>query len=421
MIVRVRLVGTVIVSGIPGSSDRLMGKNKSQRRVLIIVENLPVPLDRRVWQEATTLSRSGYAVSIICPKGKGYVRSYEEIDGIHIYRHPLPMEASGLLGYVVEYGVALWWEFILAWRVYLTRGFDVIHACNPPDLIFVIGLIFKLMGKKYLFDHHDINPELFRVKFGKSGGLYRVLLLLERLSFWSADVSIATNESYKRVAIERGRMDPGKVFIVRSGPDITRVAVVPSKESLEKKRFLVGYVGVMGNQDGIDHLLRVARYITRERGRRDVQFVLIGGGPELDRMKAYACDLGIEDSVTFTGFLQGRELLGALGSIDIGVGPDPMNEYNDKCTMNKIMEYMALAKPIVQYDLTEGRVSAGDASLYAENNDEVDMGDKIIQLLGDNELRARMGDIGRKRVEAELAWEHEAPRLLAAYDEVFKG
>lgn len=390
------------------------------RRVLIIVENLPVPFDRRVWQEATELRRAGYQVCVICPVGKGYERRVETVDGIHIYRHPLPLEASGALGYLLEYATALFWESVLAWRIFFTRGFDVLHACNPPDTIFLVGAVFKLLGRRFLFDHHDINPELYEAKFGRRDVFYKLLLWLERMTFRTADVSIATNESYRRIAIERGGMNPDKVFVVRSGPDLRRLKILPADERLKKgRRYLVGYVGVMGKQEGIDRLLRAVRHVVHHLRRQDIHFGLVGGGTELEAMRAYAKELDIDDYVTFTGRVPDAELLAMLNTSDVCVNPDVANEMNDKSTMNKIMEYMALGKPVVQFDLTEGRFSAQDASLYAAKNDEIDLARKIVELLDDPERRRRMSEYGRRRVETALAWEYEAPKLLFAYDHLF--
>ena len=398
-----------------------MSGNKP-RRVLFIVENLPSPFDRRVWQEATTLHANGYEVSIICPTGKGYEKKREVIDGIHIYRHDLPLDAKGAAGYALEYSAALFWEFVLAWRVFLTRGFDAIHACNPPDNIFLVGGFFKLLfGKKFLFDHHDINPELYEAKFGRRDFFYKVMLAWERWTFRTADISIATNESYRRIAIERGKMDPDKVFVVRSGPSLERLKIIPPVPALKQGRqFLVGYVGVMGAQEGLDLLLQAVRHIVHEKGRTDVHFGLVGGGPELEDLKRMAAELGVADYVTFTGRAPDQELLEMLNTADVCVNPDTWNEMNDKSTMNKIVEYMALGKPIVQFDLTEGRFSAQDASLYAERNDPADMAEKILELLADPEKRHVMGQAGRRRVEEELSWDHEVPRLLAAYDALFR-
>ncbi|QGZ41795.1 glycosyltransferase involved in cell wall biosynthesis [Pseudoduganella flava] len=395
--------------------------NRKSRRVLILVENLPSPFDRRVWQEATTLHANGYEVSIICPTGKGYESRYEEIEGIHIYRYKLPLEAEGAKGYAIEYSAALFHTFRLAWKVLFQRGFDVIHACNPPDLLFLIGGFFKLtMGKKFLFDHHDINPELYEAKFGRRDFFYKLMVLFERWSFKTSDVSIATNESYKKIAIERGGMDPDKVYVVRSGPKLDRLRVLPPVDSLKKgKRYLVGYVGVMGAQEGIDLLLEAARHLIVDMGRKDVHFGLVGGGTSLDQMKELAVKMGIADYVTFTGRVPDQDLLEMLNTSDVCVNPDVANDMNDKSTMNKIMEYMALGKPIVQFDLVEGKVSAQEASLYANKNDPVDMAKKIAELLDDPERRERMGAYGRHRVVNELEWQYEAPKLLAAYERLY--
>jgi glycosyltransferase involved in cell wall biosynthesis len=387
-----------------------------RRRVLIIVENLPSPFDRRVWQEATTLTTAGYTVSIICPTGKGYEKKFELIDGVAIYRHNLPLEADGALGYLVEYTWALLAQFMLAFRVLFTRGFDVIHACNPPDTIFIVGGFFKLFGKKFIFDHHDINPELYEAKFGRRGFMYDMLVRLERWTFRTADVSIATNESYRQIAIERGGMDPDKVYVVRSGPALSRMRIQPPVETLKRgRRYLVGYVGVMGAQEGIDLLLQAVRHLVHDQKRSDIHFGLVGGGTELEAMRQMSVQLGVADFVTFTGRVPDAELLAMLNTADVCVNPDVANEMNDKSTMNKIMEYMALGKPIVQFDLTEGRFSAREASLYANKNDPLDLAAKIAQLCDDPAARARMGEYGRERVAKELNWDHEVPKLLAAY------
>jgi len=394
----------------------------SQRRVLMLVENLPSPFDRRVWQEATALRDAGYLVSIICPTGKGCEKRFEAIDDIHIYRYRLPFEASGAAGYALEYGVAIAWTFALSFWVLLARGFDVIHACNPPDLFFLIGGFYKLFGKKFLFDHHDANPELYVAKFGRKDFFYRLMCRLERWTFRTADVSIATNLSYRRIAIERGGMRPERVFVVRSGPSLERLRIVPPKPELKRgRRYLVGYVGVMGRQEGIDYLLRAAAHIVHGLGRRDVHFGLVGGGTSLAELQALAVELGVADYVTFTGRVPDDELLAMLNTADLCVNPDVATEMNDISTMNKVMEYMALAKPIVQFDLAEGRCSAEGASLYAARNDPLDMGAKIVELLADPARRKAMGDLGWRRVKEELEWRHEVPNLLAAYDALWVG
>ena len=390
------------------------------RRTLIIVENLAVPFDRRVWQEAKTLRAAGYEVNVICPTGKGWEKRFEEIDGVHIHRYKLPMEGSGALGYLLEYAWALLAQFWLAMRVYRKRGFDILHACNPPDNIFLIALCFKPFGVRFLFDHHDIGPELYEAKFGKRGLCYRLMLLWERWTFRCADASIATNESYRQIAIERGGMDPENVVVVRSGPDLQRMRRMdPVPELRNGRRFLVGYVGVMGAQEGIDLLLESVRYIVRERERHDVHFTLVGGGTELQDLKTLANSLGVAEYVTFTGRVPDEELLAVLNTADVCVNPDRANAMNDKSTMNKIMEYMALGKPIVQFDLKEGRVSAQEASLYARRNDPIDFAEKLLDLLDAPEQRASMGAYGERRLVEKLSWDYEAPKLLRAYDLLF--
>jgi glycosyltransferase involved in cell wall biosynthesis len=386
------------------------------KRVLMLVENLPSPFDRRVWQEATTLRDAGYVVSIVCPTGQGCEKRFEQIEGIEIWRYRLPVEADGALGYALEYAAALLWTLLLSVRVALTRGVDIVHACNPPDLLFLIGGLFKLCGRKFVFDHHDINPELYEAKFGRRDLFYRLLLALERWTFRTADISIATNESYKRIATGRGGMPAERVFVVRSGPSLERLRVLPPQPALKcGRRYLVGYVGVMGKQEGIDYLLHAARHIVHGLGRTDIHFGLVGAGTALAQMQALARELQVADYVTFTGRVPDGELLAMLNTADVCVNPDIANDMNDRSTMNKIMEYMALGKPVVQFDLAEGRYSAQRASLYARRNDALDLAAKIVELLDDPARRAAMGQYGRRRIENELAWKHEAPKLLAAY------
>jgi len=390
-------------------------------RVLIIVQNLPVPFDRRVWQEAEALYAGGYEVSIICPKGRGFEKSYESINGIAIYRHPLPFEASGAAGYLLEYGWSLAWEFVFSLRICFLHRFDVIHACNPPDLIFLIGGFFKLFfGTKFVFDHHDINPELYEAKTGRRGFFYKLLLLCERLTFRLADISIATNNSYRQIAITRGKMPSERVFVVRSGPNPDRIKIIAPVPSWKNgRRYMVGYVGVMGRQEGIDLLLEAVCHIIHDVKREDIQFVLVGGGTELAAMQALAAAKNIAEFVTFTGRVSDDILLEVLNTADVCVNPDRVNAMNDKSTMNKIMEYMCVGKPIVQFDMTEGRVSAGAASLYARADDTTDFAAKIMELLDNPDMRLQMGRFGRGRVENALAWKYEAPKLLAAYDALF--
>jgi glycosyltransferase involved in cell wall biosynthesis len=388
------------------------------RKVLIIVENLPLPFDRRVWQESRTLSTAGAQVCVISPKGKGYEKKYEEIEGVHIYRHSLPLDANGALGYLIEYGAALFHETRLAWKILFRHGFDTIQGCNPPDLLFLVAWQFKLLRKKYIFDHHDINPELYEAKFNKRGALWKLMVLFEKLNFWSADAVISTNQSYRAIAMERGGKKAQDIFVVRSGPDLSRLHVMPTSPAWKNGRdHMVGYVGVMGDQEGIDLLLESAREIIFDKGR-NVQFVLVGGGPALTKLQAMSKSLGLEHHITFTGRAPDTTLFEVLSSADVCVNPDRVNAMNDKSTMNKILEYMAFAKPIVQFDVTEGRYSAGEASLYAEPNDTSDMADKILSLIDNPTKCAVMGRLGRHRVETELSWDYQVEPLIAAYQRV---
>jgi glycosyltransferase involved in cell wall biosynthesis len=399
----------------------MTGPSQISRRVLIVVENLPVPLDRRVWLEATTLTAHGYQVSVICPTGRGWDTSYEVIEGVHIYRYPEPPEAhSGAVAYAREYGTALWHMFRLARVVRRERGFDVIHGCNPPDLIFILALRYRLSGVRYLFDHHDVCPELFEAKFGKKGLLYRVMLLWEQMTFAAASVSIATNESFRAIAIRRGRMPPDDVFTVRSAPRIEKFELRAPDMAVKKgAKTLLGYVGVIGQQEGMDLLVEAADQLIRKRGYTDVHFAIVGFGPHLPEVQRDVTARGLDPWFTFTGPLYGEDLLRVLNSTDIGLSPDPKNPMNDISTMNKIMEYMTLEKPSVQFDLKEGRTSAGEAALYARANDPTDFAAKIAWLIDHPEEGRRMGQLGRARVLESLSWDKSVPQLLAAYDRIF--
>ena len=385
--------------------------------VLIIVENLPVPFDTRVWKEALALRADGYGVCVICPKGKGFEKGYEELEGVHVYRHPMPAEGQGPVGYLVEYVAALFWELLFACRVFCTHRFKVLEGCNPPDSIFLIAWFFKLFGVKYIFDHHDVMPELYEEKFGRRDLLYKLQVWMEKLTFRAADVSMATNETYKAVACTRGGMKPEDVFVVRNGPDLEHFNPVPPVPARKHgKDFLVGYVGTMSVQEGLDILLEVADHIKRS-GRDDVHFTVVGGGPGLEQLRDLNVEMGTDDVVDFTGRISDADLLEILSTADVCVNPDRPGPMNDMSTMIKIMEYMALEKPIVQFDLKEGRFSAGEASLYAASGNQVaSFAEKILWLLDRPDERLRMGKLGRERVESELAWEYSVPHLLKAYE-----
>lgn len=387
-------------------------------QVLMIVENLPVPFDRRVWQEATTLAKAGYKVTVICPTSAALTTREETLEGIRILRHPLPHEGGGALGYVREYAAALFWECRLAWKAWRAGRFAVIHVANPPDLMFLVALPFKLLGARFIFDHHDLTPELFEEKFGTRGPGYWAMRLTEWCSFKLADAVISTNLSYRAIAMERGGKAADDIFVVRSSPDIRRLNLLPPDPAIRSRAPVIfGYVGIMGSQDGLDVLLLILAAL-RRRGAEDFHAVLIGRGPEFERLQAMARELDLGAHVTFTGYLSGDALHQALNSIDIGLCPDPYNEYTRRCTMNKIMEYMAFSKPLVQFDLDEGRFSAADCALYARPGDIEHFVDQILVLMGDPELRRSMGERGRRRIEQELNWGVEAPKLLAAYQHV---
>lgn len=401
------------------NQDRLAADHPLEgRKVLIIVENLAVPFDRRVWNEARTLRDAGAQVAVICPTGAGCEERYQELEGIHIYRHTLPIDASSARGYLLEYGAALFHEMRLALKVLWRHGFDTIHACNPPDLIFLVALPFKLFGKRFVFDHHDINPELYEAKFGRRDAYWRLMLVLERWTFRVADVVISTNQSYRNIALERGGLAPEDVFVVRSGPALERLErSEPNPEWRNGRKHLIGYVGVMGDQEGVDLLLEAMQILVHRYGE-DAQLVLVGGGSSLGALKEMAGDLDISDHVTFAGRAPDKVLFEVLSTADVCVNPDRVNAMNDKSTMNKILEYMAFSRPIVQFDVTEGRYSAAGASLYARPNDPSDMADRLRELLNDPERAAEMGELGRRRIETMMSWDHQVDALVAAYERV---
>lgn len=386
--------------------------------VLILVENLPVPFDRRVWQESRALVDAGYAVTVICPMGAQEHREREEtLEGVRILRYPLSAAKGGPFGYAREYSCALWHTFRLALRVRREGAVDVVHACNPPDLLFLVALALRPGGTRFVFDHHDLVPELFLSRFPRGGRLlYGVTRLLERLTFCCADGVISTNESYREIAITRGRMSPERVTVVRSGPDLTQFRRRPADPALRRgKTYLAAYLGVMGPQDGVDFALRALLTLRREH-KWDLHCIFMGGGDSLEQMMRLSEELGLGDMVEFTGRVPDEFVQRCLSTADVCLSPDPKNPLNDVSTMNKLIEYMAMARPTVSFDLREARVSAGGAALYAPDNDEKAFAGLIDRLLRDDELRARMGECGRTRVENELSWESSKAKLLQFYD-----
>jgi glycosyltransferase involved in cell wall biosynthesis len=391
----------------------------SSGRLLHLSENLPLPFDRRVWMELNALRAGGWEVSAICPMGDQWTAPHEVIDGIHVWRYPPPPPARGFASYAWEFLYCFLRTAWLSLVVLARRGFDVIHAANPPDTFWALAAVYKLFGKRYVFDHHDLCPELYLSRFGaaREGSVpHRLLLLLERAQFLTADLVIATNESYRQIALTRGRVAPERVFVVRSGPSRERFATLrPVDAALRRGRtHLVAYLGVMAPQDGVDHLLRAAR-ILADRGRRDVAYTLIGAGDSFDELRALAHDLGLGDAVEFTGRIPDEEVERILATADVCAVPDPKNPLNDVSTMNKVLEYMACGRPMVAYDLREHRYSAGEGALYAEPNREDCLADRLAELLDDPERRERMGAYNRRRFLEAMAWEYSAGELLRAY------
>lgn len=385
--------------------------------VLIIVENLPVPLDRRVWQESCALRDAGYQVVVICPQMRGYTEPEEVVDGIQIYRHWISQEAGGFVGFLGEYMSALWGEMRLAWKAWRRHRFKVVHLCNPPDLLFLVALPFKvLFGVRVIYDIHDLWPEMFEAKFGRRGLVYRAVRVAERLTYACADLVLATNESVRQVALERGRKEDGDVFVVRTAPKIAAGNYPPDSMLKKGRRYLVGYVGVMGNADGVNYLIDAAAHLVHRLGRRDVQFLLMGTGPEHPKLLAQRDRLGLGEYVDLPGRVTNEFLFAALRTIDLGVSCDPINSYNDHCTMNKVLEYMIFAKPQVLFDLKEGRASAGDAAVYVSENSEVKLAEAIRALLDDPAARERMGRLGEERIRTQLNWERSERQLVHAYE-----
>lgn len=394
-----------------GSADR--------RRVLIIVQNASVPHDRRVWLEATTLQRAGYQVSVICPRSTELTRRHEVLEGVHIYRYALPIDAQGPLGFVAEFAWCFVATLLYVWRVARRGpGFDVIQVCNPPETFFPLGWFCQVTGRGFVFDHHDLSPEMYDAKFDRPNPvLRRVLLWLERQTFRAADVVITTNDSHAEIARTRGGVDDEDIFVVRSGPDVDRWTRYPvDLQWRSGKTYQLVYLGEICRQDGVDHLVRAVRELRDRHGRDGVHCVFVGAGPHQPAIKAYADQIGVGHMCTFTGRVSDDLLCRILSSADVAIDPDPKTPWSDRSTMNKIMDYMFFGLPIVAYDLREHRVSAEDAAVYARANDESALADEIAALLDDPDRRAEMGKAGMHRLESSLAWQHSAPALLAAHD-----
>jgi glycosyltransferase involved in cell wall biosynthesis len=396
-----------------------MSRWSDGRRVLMIVENNPVPSDRRVWQEASALRDAGCRVTVVSPRHARARRLREMIDGIEVIRHPRLVEAARSWEYALEYANAIFWEMAISLFVMFSRGVDVVHIANPPDTAFILAPLFRLTGARVIFDQHDLSPEIYEEKFRRRGLLWWALRAAERASYRAADMVITPNESMRRLAISRGGLDPQDVQVVRNGPDTRLFAEVspePSRHNGHAHR--VCYMGIIGEQEGLDGYIRVIDDIVHRRGRTDTEFLIVGDGTGLPALKERARRAGLSRNVRFTGYLTGEELASTVGSADVCVVPEPATPLTESSTLVKTMEYMALAKPVVQYDLEEARVTSGDTAVYARQNDEQDLADKIVWLLDNPETRAELGERAARRVRDKLAWEHQVPNLLASYETV---
>lgn len=390
------------------------------KRVLMLLENNPFPQDPRVRREANALVAAGYRVAVVCPADAGQPWR-ETVNDVSVFRYAAPPPGQGMLGYVWEYAYSITAAFLLSLVVWVRCGFDVIHASNPPDLFFLIAACYKPFGVRFIFDHHDLTPEMYRARFaGKRSRLVpRLLVLLEQLSCRLADHVIATNHSYRAVELQRGRVPPERISIVRNGPELDRIRLVAPDPDLRKEPgTIIGYAGVLGYQDGLDYLLRALHHLIRDLGRRDFLCVIVGKGDALPSLKTLATQLCLDDHVRFTGWVSDADYVRYLSTADICVVPDPSNPFTDRSTMIKISEYMALAKPIVAFDLPEHRFTAQDAALYAPPNDELALARALAELMDDPERGREMGALGRHRVETQFTWSHSVPSLLAAYEAV---
>jgi glycosyltransferase involved in cell wall biosynthesis len=390
-----------------------------KRSCVIIVENLSVPFDRRVWQEAQSLNKAGWQVAVICPSSARHPEKFEEIDGIAIYRHKLPLEAKGRFAFLLEYTCALFHELRLLIKVYLDRGFNIIQACNPPDLIFLVALPFKLFGKRFIFDHHDVVPELFYIKFKQTGIFHHLLLWCEWLTFKSADLVISSNETLREIAVNRGGKRPEKVIAIYGVPDRKSFyRTAPDDGIRNGRKFALGYIGIIGDQDGLDHVIHAVHHLLRDQGYEDFQAIIVGDGPALPAVRALCRALAVEEHVTFTGYLTGDRLRQHISTFDIGLIPDPVNEFNDKISMNKVFEYSTLGIPIVAYPLTETQRLLGDAAVYAKSADPSGLAAACLELMSDNALRASCATKARQRASESFSWEREAGKYVRAFERV---
>jgi glycosyltransferase involved in cell wall biosynthesis len=394
----------------------------SRGKILILVENLPVPFDRRVWMESLALRDAGYTVSVISPCPPNELNEpHKVIEGIHVYRYKMPPPTQSKASFVYEFAYCWLKTWRLVRKVDEEVGFDVLQACNPPDTFWLIGAYYKRLGKRFVFDHHDLCPELYISKFNREDIFLKSQYWLERKTFQTADMVMCTNESYRDVAIQRGGKKPEDTVVVRSGPLLSRFVRCEPDESLKHgRKHLVVYLGVMGPQDGVDYALRAVKILVHDLGYKDAYYAFIGAGDSWRDLRDLAQSLDLCDHVEFPGRISDEDLKRYLSTASLGMAPDPMNPLNDVSTMNKIIEYMAMNLPVVSFDLKEARYSAGDAAIYVPPNDERLFAEAMLELLQDDDRRRQMGQLGRQRVEEQLAWDHSRKVLVAVYDRLFE-
>jgi len=387
---------------------------RTGKSCVIVVENLPVPLDRRVWQEAQALRRAGLEVSVICPATADCAQTFEILDGVEIHRHPLPVQARGRVGFVVEYAAALYHETRLLWKIRRRRGVDVIQACNPPDLIVLAALPLLGLGARFIFDQHDLCPELYEAKFGRRGPLYWLLRVAERLTYACADQVVTANDAFRELALSRGGKAPERVVSVYSYPDTSWLCAPRKPRPRAPGKPVLGYLGVIGDQDGVDNLLYAVAHLVHVARFADFRALVVGDGPALPGVVALARTLNVESYVTFTGFLTGERLSAQLAAFDIGVIPDPLNPSNDRMSMNKVYEYCALGIPTVAFPLTETRRLLGEAGVYARGASPERFAEAALELLRDPDLRAARAESARQAA-VRFDWSREAQTYLGAY------
>jgi glycosyltransferase involved in cell wall biosynthesis len=392
--------------------------NSAAPHVLVIIQNLPLRLDRRVRSECRALTDAGYRVSVICPQEHPGEPARFQLDETTVHSYAPPPEARGLAGYVREFVVCWWRTARASVRVHRAAPFQVIQACNPPDTYWLLAWAWRVRhGVRFVYDQHDLCPEVYVAKFGSQGFLYRLLLLLERATYRGADHVISTNGSYQEIAQGRGRVDPRRSSVVLSTPDAALMRRGdPEPGARDEAKHLVCYVGIMGSQDGVDRLLAAIDHVVHQRERTDVRFALLGFGDALEGLRADCARRGLDPWVHFTGRVDHAAIGRWLSSADLGVTPDPPNEFNDRSTMNKTLEYMAHELPVVASDLTETRRSAGDAARYVAGTDPTALGDAILEILDDPDRARAMGTAGRARIEGELSWRRQADTYVRVFD-----